>query len=86
MKNNETNILVIDDSETVRREIINTLQGYALTTFCHEAEDGLEGLKILLGIKIDLVLCDVEMPRLDGFRFLSMVLPARNFRISRLSC
>lgn len=69
----ETNILVIEDSETIRREIVQVLKAHSLSTFCHEAGDGLEGLKLLLGIRIDLVLCDVEMPRMDGFRFLSMV-------------
>lgn len=69
----ETNILVIEDSETIRREIIQVLKAHSLATYCHEAGDGLEGLKLLLGIKVDLVLCDLEMPRLDGFRFLSMV-------------
>lgn len=69
----ETNILVIEDSETIRREIVQVLNAHSLSTYCHEAGDGLEGLKVMLGIKIDLVLCDVEMPRLDGFRFLSMV-------------
>ncbi len=69
----ETNILVIEDSIPLRREIIQTLQSHSLATCYHEAGDGLEGLKFLLEIKMDLVLCDVEMPRLDGFRFLAMV-------------
>jgi CheY-like chemotaxis protein len=69
----ETNILVIEDSTTLRKEIIQTLQDHSLATSYHEAGDGLEGLKILLGIKMDLVLCDVEMPLLDGFKFLAMV-------------
>ncbi|MDD2338310.1 MAG: diguanylate cyclase [Geobacteraceae bacterium] len=69
----ETNILVIEDSITLRREIIQTLQAHSLATCYHEAGDGLEGLKFLLEIKMDLVLCDVEMPRLDGFRFLTLV-------------
>ncbi len=69
----ETNILVIEDSTTLRREIIQTLQDHSLATNYHEAGDGLEGLKILLGVKMDLVLCDVEMPLLDGFKFLAMV-------------
>lgn len=69
----ETNILVIEDSITIRKEIIETLQTHSIATCYHEAGDGLEGLKILLGTKIDLVVCDVEMPRLDGFRFLAMV-------------
>ena len=38
-----------------------------------EATNGLEGFKILLNEKIDIVLCDVEMPGIDGFKFLSMV-------------
>jgi len=69
----ETNILVIEDSTTLRREIIQTLQSHSLATCYHEAGDGLEGFKILLGIKMDLVLCDVEMPLMDGFKFLTMV-------------
>ncbi len=72
-KGMETNILVIDDSESVRKEIIQTLKSHSVATYFHEASDGIEGLKVLLDIKINLVLCDVEMPRLDGFRFLSMV-------------
>jgi PleD family two-component response regulator len=68
-----TSILVIEDSTTLRKEIIQTLQDHSLATSYHEAADGLAGLKILLEIKIDLVLCDVEMPLLDGFKFLSMV-------------
>jgi diguanylate cyclase (GGDEF)-like protein len=68
----ETNILVIEDSEPVRREIIQILKNYSLATYYHEAGDGIEALKILLEIKMDLIICDVVMPRLDGFRFLSM--------------
>lgn len=69
----ETNILVIEDSETVRLEILGILKANSVATYYHEAGDGIEGLKILLEIKITLVLCDVDMPRMDGFRFLSMV-------------
>lgn len=76
----ETNILIIEDSENIRREILQTLMAHSLATYYHEAGDGLEGLKILLGIKIDLVLCDVEMPKMDGFRFLSMVRAREDLR------
>jgi diguanylate cyclase (GGDEF)-like protein len=69
----ETNILVIEDSEPVRREITQILKNYSLATYYHEAGDGIEALKLLLEIKMDLIICDVVMPRLDGFRFLSMV-------------
>jgi len=76
----ETNILIIEDSETVRREIVEILKANSLATYYHEAGDGIEGLKTLLEIKIDLVLCDVDMPRMDGFRFLSMVRARENLR------
>jgi two-component system cell cycle response regulator len=69
----QSSILVVDDSEIVRREIIQILRGQSLFRKYHEAKDGLEGLKLLLGTKIDLILCDVEMPRMDGFKFIAMV-------------
>ena len=69
----ETSVLVVEDSETVRREIIQALKEKSLFTFYHEAVDGLQGFKILLGRKIDLVLCDVDMPRMDGFKFIGLV-------------
>lgn len=68
----EINILVIEDQETMRSAIIAALRHNSLATCFHEAGDGIEGLKIMLGIKMDLVVCDVDMPRLDGFRFLAL--------------
>jgi CheY-like chemotaxis protein len=66
----ETSVLVVEDSETVRSEIVHALKEKSLFTFYHEAVDGLQGFKVLLGRKIDLVLCDVDMPRMDGFKLI----------------
>ena len=49
------------------------MQGTDLFSAYFEAGNGLEGLKIMLNEKIDIVLCDVEMPGMDGFKFLAMV-------------
>jgi two-component system cell cycle response regulator len=76
----ETTVLVVEDSETVRREIVHALKEKSLFTFYHEAVDGLQGFKVLLGRKIDLVLCDVDMPRMDGFKFISMVQSREDLR------
>ncbi|GFO65225.1 diguanylate cyclase response regulator [Geomonas paludis] len=38
-----------------------------------EARDGMEGFKTLIECKADLVICDVEMPRMDGYKFLQLV-------------
>lgn len=62
--------LVIDDSVNVRRLLAMTLEkvGYDVI----EARDGQDALdKLKTGIEIDSVVCDVEMPRMDGYSFLS---------------
>ncbi|HSI03888.1 MAG TPA: diguanylate cyclase [Myxococcota bacterium] len=67
-----TTVLIIDDSETVRQRVQQVLlDGHVATTVLF-AKDGLEGFKMLLNNRIDLVLCDVVMPGIDGFKFLSL--------------
>jgi len=66
-------VLIIDDSDAVREKIIKTLESFNLFVRYYEAEDGLEGFKKLLSSPVDIILCDLEMPRIDGFKFLSMM-------------
>lgn len=66
-------VLIIDDSDSVREKIIKTLESFNLFVRYYEAEDGLEGFKKLLSSPVDIILCDLEMPRIDGFKFLSMM-------------
>ncbi len=68
-----TSVLIIDDSVTVREQIIRTLESFGLFSRYYEAEDGMEGFKILLSSPVDIILCDLEMPRIDGFKFLRML-------------
>lgn len=58
-------ILVVDDALTVRELQRSILEraGYDVRT----AEDGLDALARLAEAPVDLVLTDIEMPRLDGF-------------------
>ncbi|WP_224981509.1 diguanylate cyclase [Geomonas agri] len=65
--------LVIDDSATIREQVIRTLQDVGLFDQYREAKDGMEGFKTLIESKADLVICDVEMPRMDGYKFLQLV-------------
>ncbi|NES91101.1 MAG: response regulator [Okeania sp. SIO2B9] len=63
-------ILVIDDSLTTRQAISSTLQkaGYDIV----QAKDGWQGLvKLQQNTQIQAVICDVEMPQMNGFEFLS---------------
>ncbi len=58
-------IMVVDDSLTVRKITgrLLTRQGYRLST----AKDGAEALEMLQEELPDLMLLDIEMPRMDGF-------------------
>jgi chemosensory pili system protein ChpA (sensor histidine kinase/response regulator) len=65
-------VMVVDDSLTVRKitSRMLTREGFEVAT----AKDGVDGLKQLQDIKPDIILLDIEMPRMNGFEF------ARNIR------
>lgn len=60
-------ILVIEDALTTREleQSILESQGYSVDT----AIDGLEALDKLAQVRYNLIVCDVQMPRMDGFEF-----------------
>jgi DNA-binding response OmpR family regulator len=64
-------VLVIDDSETVRATVSDRLErgGYSVAS----AVNGREGLRRLYEIKPDVVLLDVVMPELDGWKTLELI-------------
>jgi diguanylate cyclase (GGDEF)-like protein len=65
-------VLIIDDNDQIRREVKASLREVRLFDVYYEAPDGIDGFKILLNKPVDLILCDVVMPGIDGFKFLSM--------------
>ena len=68
----ERTILIVDDSVNVRRYLSLTLEkvGYRV----EEAKDGREAVdKLLEGLAVDAVICDIEMPRLDGYGVLEEI-------------
>lgn len=75
----ETTLLIIDDSITVRRFLALTLEkaGYRV----QQAKDGQEALeKLNQGLSVEAIICDLEMPRLDGLGFLAQVKTQDRFR------
>ncbi len=65
-------ILIIDDSRSIREEIKDILKKARPEATFYEAENGLDGFRILVDRPVDLVLCDLVMPEMDGFKFLQM--------------
>jgi len=63
-------ILVIEDSDAHRAEIEAAIESARLFERVLVARDGIEGLRLLMSEPVDLVLCDLEMPGLDGEKLL----------------
>ena len=65
------NILIVDDSATTRAVIKRTLKMAGLCDGrIYEAVDGQAALDVLRACSVDLVLTDLNMPRLDGVQLI----------------
>jgi len=64
-------ILTIDDSAAIRQVVGITLKKAGYETI--EACDGQDALDKMTGQKIHLIICDVNMPNMDGISFLKAV-------------
>jgi len=64
-------IMIVDDSVTVRKVTSRLLerQGFDVVT----AKDGVDAMEQLENVKPDLMLLDIEMPRMDGFEVTNLV-------------
>ena len=67
-----TSILIIEDEEPIRRVLKKILKEENRSYKIYEAQNGKEGLKeIEINKKIDIVLCDIKMPIIDGIEVLN---------------
>ncbi|HEU4590929.1 MAG TPA: response regulator [Steroidobacteraceae bacterium] len=75
-------ILTVDDSTSMRQMVRATLQsaGYGVV----EAADGQEALEFARGNKVDLVISDVNMPRMDGIRLVHELRALPAYRLTPL--
>src|SRR5690606_27673077 len=71
-------VLVVDDSVTMRKATGRLLerQGYKVLS----ARDGVEAMQLLQELTPDLLLLDVEMPRMDGFEVARQVRASERLR------
>jgi DNA-binding response OmpR family regulator len=61
-------VLVVDDNEDVRNTLSAILKELRLTPVA--VSDGVEGMKVINSQKIDLIITDLKMPKMDGFEFI----------------
>jgi len=71
-------IITIDDSMSIREVVKLALQPYGYKVLT--ASDGAEGLQMCQGAKVDMVLTDLNMPRLDGISLIAKLRQLPNYR------
>ena len=67
-------VLIVDDSPTSRMIIQRCLEmtGAEVDSFLF-AENGIEGLSSIEDNKVDLILTDINMPKMDGLTFIKLL-------------
>lgn len=68
-------VLIVDDELPARRLLREYLRDRAAWSVVGEAADGLEAIRLAGELRPDLILLDVQMPRLDGFEALAAFAP-----------
>lgn len=66
-------VLIVDDSALIREKVKETLKEAQLFENYYEAEDGFNAIKVLSAEEVDMVVCDVMMPKMDGFKLLEFM-------------
>lgn len=63
-------VLIVDDSFLMRRVIRNIIEKDNSMTVVDEASNGVEALELAAALRPDVILLDIEMPKMDGLEFL----------------
>lgn len=67
-------VVIIDDQPVIRQALHAILRGEPDIQVVGEAGDGEEGLKVVFATQPDVITLDLEMPKLDGFAFLRLLM------------
>jgi two-component system chemotaxis response regulator CheY len=66
--------LIVDDSSVMRKIVERSLRQAGLDlSKVFEAGNGAEALGVLAGNQVDLILCDINMPVMDGLEFIKQL-------------
>ncbi|MDR1367215.1 MAG: response regulator [Candidatus Accumulibacter sp.] len=74
----DVKVMVIDDSNTIRRsaEVFLVRAGYRVIL----AEDGFDALAKIADHQPNIIFCDIMMPRLDGYQTCALIKKSNRFR------
>lgn len=79
------NVMIVDDSFLMRRVIRNILDKDMLFRVVGEAANGVEALSAVSSLHPDVILLDIEMPKMDGIEFLRHARLLTNARVIIIS-
>ena len=72
-------VLIVDDSSVMRKIVERSLRQAGITlTRVFEAGNGAEALNVLAENKVALILCDINMPVMDGLEFVKSLTEVPN--------
>jgi two-component system LytT family response regulator len=66
-------VLIIDDEPLARGIVKSYLQNYPDAELLAECNDGFEGIKAIQQYQPDLILLDIQMPKINGFEMLELI-------------
>jgi len=66
-------ILIIEDEVSIRRVLKKIISEENDGYHVEEAEDGLQGIEMIMETDYDLFFCDIKMPKMDGVEVLEKV-------------
>ncbi|MFL5582241.1 MAG: chemotaxis-specific protein-glutamate methyltransferase CheB [Gemmatimonadaceae bacterium] len=70
-------VLVVDDSDASRAELVRILERAPGLSVARASRDGEEALRDALQLAPDVIVLDLQMPRMDGFTFLRLLMARR---------
>ena len=76
-------ILVVDDELLIRKVIREYLESENFKVL--EAENGLDALRVLSSNKVNLIILDIMMPKMDGFACLEEIRKTKDIPVIMLS-
>jgi two-component system, chemotaxis family, chemotaxis protein CheY len=76
---NSIQALIVDDSSVMRKIVERSLRQAGIEiSKVFEAGNGSEGLTVLAENRVDLILCDINMPVMDGLAFVKALATVEN--------
>jgi two-component system LytT family response regulator len=71
--NEKIDLLIVEDEELARELLKSYLKGQPDIRVVGECENGFEGVQMINSLKPDLVLLDIQMPKITGFEMLQLL-------------